>query len=325
MTEITATYVSASSFKVSGSKLDEFSPGRAVWANCGNDGVKYAFVASASYSSPDTTVTLDSVESQSLTANLASVLFGRVKYGATKGNEPLQNLWTMRGHRNGLGLAYKSGGSDEILINAGSLHIHDGTAENIYACQSQLTKSCSVSGTQWYGVYVDPPDSGLVFTASDIELSSTMPTYDQVKQGWYHPTTTDLRCIGFILAINGHVNWFVANGRNHYHSYVSYDYYAASPSNNWTKVTLNVPVGTCSAICLFIIGYKDYSGYLKWRRPGISGWANMIGYINSTLDWSNVPNIVPTDENKQIEIAWEAATTNQAVIYTQGYVLPNGF
>ena len=141
MTEIQATYVSGSSFKVSGSKLDEFSPGRAVWANCLADGVKYAFVASSSYSAPNTTVTLNTNESQELTANLASVLFGRVKYGRTKGNEPLQNIWAMRGHKSGMKLAWKA--NNEIYIGPGAIHIADGELENIYHSSSTITKSLS--------------------------------------------------------------------------------------------------------------------------------------------------------------------------------------
>ena len=75
MAGIAASYVSATSFTVSGDTTDIFTVGRRVRCNCGASGIKIAPVVSSSYSVGDslTTVTLDG---SSLDANLVDVKYG---------------------------------------------------------------------------------------------------------------------------------------------------------------------------------------------------------------------------------------------------------
>ena len=72
------TYVSANSFLVSEDKTSEFVTDRRVKLNCGTDGIKYATVVSSSYSSPNTTVTINE---NTLTNKLVSVLYGIIQPG----------------------------------------------------------------------------------------------------------------------------------------------------------------------------------------------------------------------------------------------------
>jgi hypothetical protein len=69
---MTATYIDANSFKVDGDLTKSFRKGRKVRCDCDTDGIKYRQVASSSYASGETTVTLSTGEA--LTANLQSVL-----------------------------------------------------------------------------------------------------------------------------------------------------------------------------------------------------------------------------------------------------------
>lgn len=329
MTEITATYVSASSFTVSGSKLDEFSPGRAVWANCGADGVRYAFVASSSYSSPNTTVTLDTNESQSLTANLASVLFGRVKYGTTKGNEPLQNLWVMRGHRNGLNLEYKD--SDEIYINTGSFHIDDDSSENIYCAQSQITKQLtSLSASTWYWVYVNPPSSGLVLSSSEIEYSSTVPTYDQVKKGWYHPSTTDWRALGPVYS-NSASNILRFSIRDKFYLFTDVLphanwMYTASPSNSWVTYQFShLPIGNIVTLFYIVALYSNTGSDLHYRITGAGGEGIPIAHCEATSPRGEAKILLNVDVDKKLDFKWNGdPTTNSWWANIMGFILPDG-
>lgn len=75
MADISATYVSPTSFTTSGDMTDILTAGRKVRANCGADGYKTGAVVSASYSSGTglSTVTL---EGEALTANLMGFLYG---------------------------------------------------------------------------------------------------------------------------------------------------------------------------------------------------------------------------------------------------------
>lgn len=74
MAGIAATYVSATSFTISGDKTDIFTVGRRVKCDCGASGFKNVVVASSSCAT-DTTVV---VSGDALDANLVSVKYGVV-------------------------------------------------------------------------------------------------------------------------------------------------------------------------------------------------------------------------------------------------------
>lgn len=77
-----STYVSATSFTVSGDKTDTFHAGRRIRANCGADGLKYGTVNTSSYSTPTTTITLKT-GSDALTSNLEVMQVALVDIGDT--------------------------------------------------------------------------------------------------------------------------------------------------------------------------------------------------------------------------------------------------
>ena len=53
-----------------------------------------------------------------------------------------------------------------------------------------------------YYIYVDPPATGTELAADNLILSADASTFDSAKGGWYHPTITDQRAIG----------WFTTDG-----------------------------------------------------------------------------------------------------------------
>lgn len=69
--EVSATYVSATSFTVSGDMTDDFLVGKWIHADCGADGIKYGTITNVSYVSSTTVTIIESV----LTSNLAGVAY----------------------------------------------------------------------------------------------------------------------------------------------------------------------------------------------------------------------------------------------------------
>jgi hypothetical protein len=324
---ITSTYVSGTSFTVSTDRTADFVQGRAVYCDCGVDGIKYGYVSYSSYSAPDTTIYLDSIESQAITNNLVSVLFSRIISKETGGNAPVQQVWMQRGFKSGLILSYKD--ADEIYIDSGALHIDDGTSENIYCAQSQLTKQLtSLSASTWYAIYVDPPTNGLSLAAEDIEYSSTMPTYNQAKRGWYHPTTTDWRCIGFIKSDGSSavLPFMVAHGFWMFTDYSDDDISGATPSNSWTEYTAPVPIGDVVAEAQITPIYNNAYTRIVCRKTGTIGNGIRIAVLDSTAANKREDFFVKVsvDSSKHFDMKWETATTNTIWMRFLGFYLPVG-
>ncbi len=89
-----ATYVNTTQFTVVDDHTSEFLEGRRVKVDCGVDGYKYSTIQTSSYSSPNTTVTIDEGV---LTSNLSSVLYGIVSMGDT-GSLPYHRHDATEGH-----------------------------------------------------------------------------------------------------------------------------------------------------------------------------------------------------------------------------------
>ncbi len=319
---ITATYVSGTQFTVATDRTTDFNPGVALRMDCGADGIKYGYVSYSSYSAPNTTVYLDSTESQAITANLASVDFSRVLSKETGGNVPLQLIWMNRGFKSGLTLSYKD--ADEVYIDSGALHIDNGSAENVYCAQSQLTKQLtSLSASTWYAIYVDPPDNGLSLVADDIEYSSTMPTYDQAKRGWYHPTTTDLRCIGFIYSnASSQVTAFTISRQIYRLSaLITAQTWADGNVNTSLDITLTVPLASMIAYVFYQgarYGSTSASAYLNVK----GGTSTGIGYIDGSCVKIYSYMLINCDSAKKITASGSARYG--IGIDVVGFVIPDG-
>ena len=96
----------------------------------------------------------------------------------------------------GLYLSRKS--DTELYVSAGEIDIHDGTYIARYNATSQITKSLTgLAGSATYFIYVNPPDSGAI-TATNIEYSTTVPTFTDTRMGYYHPSNY-WRCIGYLI------------------------------------------------------------------------------------------------------------------------------
>lgn len=325
MALITATYVSTTSFTVANDMTGDFVPGIALYCDCGVDGIKYCFVDYSVYSSPNTTVTLDSNESQALTSNLTGCYFSRVKQKEGTGNIPVQLIWMNRGFRSGMTMSYKD--ADEVYIDAGAVHIDNGTAENIYRSASQITKQLtSLSVSTMYYLYVKPPTNGLSITATEIEYTSTAPTYSQAKRGYYHPTSTTWRHIpGWVVRSNASSNilpFTIAGNTYRFSDSVVSLYEGGTPGAVWTDVTSLMALNWCIPIVSVIVLYTNASALLKARANGMAGDGIYIGYVSSTSTSSFAEYAVPVDTSGIFEIGFNTGTTNAVSIRQQGFLFP---
>lgn len=318
---IDAVYVSTTSFTVSEDRTDEFIPGRNVLVDCGVDGYKNTFVSYSTYSAPSTTVYLDSTESQAITANTAGCFLSRVRSSESGGNLPLQVVWMNRGFKSGLTLSYKD--ADEIYIDSGALHIDNGSAENVFCAQSQLTKQLtSLSASTWYAIYVDPPDNGLSLAADDIEYSSTMPGYDQAKRGWYHPTNTDWRCIGFVYSnASSQVTGFtIANQLYRLSAPITAQTWADGNVNTSLDITLPIPLANMIAYVFYQAARYSTtaaSAYLNIK----GGTASGIGYIDGSCIKIYSYMLINCDSAKKITASGSARYGFGADVL--GFVIPD--
>jgi hypothetical protein len=144
-----AVYVSSNQFTVSGDHTSEFLYGRRLKADCGVDGYKYSTIQSSSFSSPNTTVT---IEESVLTSNLSSVLYGLVSPGE-EGSLPIHKHDGTEGH----------GGRIDFTSISGV----PTTYEN-----GKYLKA-TASGTEWVTI------SEAITTL--LELSDTPSSYDEGK------------------------------------------------------------------------------------------------------------------------------------------------
>lgn len=234
------------------------------------------------------------------------------------------------GKKVGLKLSYAS--TSSFYVDGGVIHINDGSNDLILYTPSQLTKSVSgLSASTWYAVYVDPPDTGTLLVAADIEYSSTMPTWDHQKCGWYHPTTTDWRCIGFIRA-NGssQITNFFINGKEWRVVEGSLGLLLGTTvtAAAWTTVTSIIPMGGLTTIAAVEVMITDGWTVLYHRITGFTaahGQLPISCVTNAGLNRQNFHTNLATSSNKQFDVTIYSASTGATVsIYGYGFLLPDG-
>lgn len=170
MAGMAATYISASSFKVSGDYSAQFNQGRRIKCNCGVDGLKYGTVESSSYNGDDveTTIVLEE-DSDDLTANLSEAWYGIVQPG-DEGSVPVHSHTRTQGSGGGISHLHRQQEAATVWIvnhNLGSLFVHVDTI---------------VGGKSVAGTYDEP----------EIEYV----TINQLKLTWTEATSGHCVCIG---------------------------------------------------------------------------------------------------------------------------------
>lgn len=251
---VNATYISTNSFSVIGDLASNFDPGRAILAYHGTYGAKLVYADYCSYDAITglTTVNTIQTESENLSSDLTAIDYSSVKPDTVGlGNIPNEVLYLYRGLRKFMYIQYS--GVTSILINNGYIHVHDGIKDKILWLPGDVTKTQSFNISSWYYVYVTvPSNDSLIITSDNISLSTTVPTLDYLRCGYYNGAS---RCIGFFLTDgSGNISYFYMNNVMFYCILGVHHEYTVTTS--WyLSVVFDAPLG--NLCCHWQTGFGD--------------------------------------------------------------------
>jgi hypothetical protein len=234
--------------------------------------------------------------------------------------------------------------SDTVLLIGAGQYDHDGTTVQDVYWNSQISftigsggsnSGSSAAGTsQWQYLYLDDSaivTQGAALLDADCFLNSTTaPTYDQSKHGWYNASVTNDRCIfAFYIDGSGNITEFFNDGGDMVLYADGVTESSLTASTTWADVTLRMPSFSTKGTVLF---WGDAGGIAGtptkfwWRTNGQSGSTGHLAakIEDDDAEWNTMETVVMTDSTQKIEI--KANNTNSLVMrpYTQGYYFPGG-
>lgn len=231
--------------------------------------------------------------------------------------------------------------TDTVTISPG-VYFHDGTTRQCVFWDADIafdfgsggsnSGSTDLGASQWHYLYLD--DSAIV-TQGSPELdadcflnSTTAPTWSDAKHAYYNGSD---RCI-FAVPTNGSSQLY-----EFFHDGARLFMYAdqitsrspASIGTTWTDVTLNAPGFVRRVITTYYYYWTSAAtaGNLFWRTNGQSGTTghritNVIGNVYYSKAFNTCD--VVCDSSQKIEIKSDAASNQNAGVYTDGWYLPEG-
>ncbi len=212
------------------------------------------------------------------------------------------------------GCAYEIGGgivstSEDVTFTVGS----NGS--------NPTSDDLSTTQAEWHYLYIAAGVSG-TFTAADLFNSTSAPTWDAAKQGWYD--TGGNRCVyAFYNAGNGVVYTFEnRDDRTFLYSYLISNLWGTDVDDIFVDVNFDAP-----AFCTLVLAYISpiFAGQelnVFYRPKGSIGESVLLGG-SANIRISNVMPL-PVSENQKGEVRFGAS--DEAVLYfaTNGFVLPRG-
>lgn len=322
-----ATYVSATSFTVSGDLTAKFDPHRALLCNHSIYGQKICYVDYASYSGGSglTTVNLISTESEALTSDLTSIDFSCIRPTSLGvGNLTLNQMLLAKGIRKGLWIDWYS--NTQININPGIVYIDNGTSKKLCVVPAQLA-AVTLTGitlSAWNYIYVNQPANGVILTATEFTISATAPTWDEAKKGWYKSDDATKRCIMFAKA-----------NASAYLVYFSHNEYVYQWTNNVANTALTLTTTyqvqtvdspfpnimvllEMSSTANLTVGYSVLVHNPSDPDDNTVFWYSQVAQPKQNAEW------IPIDANKQFSV--KVSTSTYAINWTVlQFMFPQGF
>lgn len=217
-------------------------------------------------------------------------------------------------------------------INGGS-YLHIGTTrKEILKVIAELTYTVTSPGTsQWQYLYIDDSALGTsnILVAGSFINSTTAPTYDAIKGGWYNGTD---QCL-FAVKINssGEIIHFTHDGGE----YVSWagnnsgldpSIGDSTPSNSYTDVGFasGMPAFSTQGQAIFNATYVDATALLQWRTKGTSLSGRSIVATGPGVTREYTSFIIGTNSSQQIEVKFSTTTTNSFEAALAGWKFPVG-
>lgn len=211
--------------------------------------------------------------------------------------------------------------ADTITIGPGAYH-HSGTTDQIVYWSSTLTLDMTVSGTDWYYIYID--DSAIVtaglklLTASEITYSTTEPAWSDAKHGWYNGAD---KCIFAVHVTSDSIDAFYHDGGDYVQYVAGIEDRGDADLTARASVTLTIPSYSTKASCY--IGHNLASAAMfKVATTDIDGIPVARVVASTTLGFSFVTH---TAADQKIYIALSDYTgTNNVNLTTLGWFFPVG-
>ncbi|MEO0250200.1 MAG: hypothetical protein ABIN58_11880 [candidate division WOR-3 bacterium] len=229
---------------------------------------------------------------------------------------------------------------DKVTIGGFSIEING----RVYTLGSSTDKTVTgLSASTWYYLFAQAPSSGTELSASDITYSSTAPTYDHAKCGWYD-TTGDKRCFGvFYSDSSSQVMNFIQTGRLVFLMEPITFLSTTTPASTWTAVSVGGPSLGSLLVSIGGRSQSNSSGY------GVYGYVRSYGQSDAVfvggLDVSNnastyvtlpgatksvvvggLPRLL-TNTSGQIEykVSSSSYSISSYKLYLREFWLPGGF
>jgi hypothetical protein len=191
-------YVGANQFSITGDVTGHFPEDRMVRAQLGA-GYVYALVLGALYTEA-LDQTLVTLKASVLDSSLSQVNLGILRPGeesALPGDVArVDQLASRQAGFMTVWADYKN--SSTVTISAGNVEING----SLYSVDAAFDHVVSPSGDAWYWVMAAEPSSDSALTDTEITSTTTSPTYDAAKDGYYSADGSK-RCIGFVLSVSG--------------------------------------------------------------------------------------------------------------------------
>lgn len=217
--------------------------------------------------------------------------------------------------------------SNTQLSLASGGYIHHGTKSQVLLIESTLTHTITSPGTsQWQYLYLD--DSAIVsagtgdITGTEVINSTTTPTYDGIKKGWYNGL--DLCIFADYINGSGFATPFYHDG-----NYVALDVstlvHSSAMGVTWTDADFTdaIPLFSSRAMTTFKQAWVSGSNYqLLWRANGSSDTGHIVLHGDSSVEASY--NTTPTvlDSSQIIELHFSAAVSSVASVWAEGWFFP---
>jgi len=243
---------------------------------------------------------------------------------------------------------FKYSSATQILIGAGEYEVDDGSAPENYYWDSEITftigsggsnASSSAAGTsQWQYLYIDDSAiSASPLVAGSFLNSTTAPTYNQTKHGWYNGSD---RCIfAFYIDSSGNIDKWYHSGADHVMYANMYDpsiLITATSGTTWTDATIPGPAFADEMECTFKMaqdGGDALSTTFYYRVDGDSGDGHLLGTTEGGDDYTEDEHVVgnrrtfiePSTRKIEIKsITNSTQLTAGCIIYVNGYFIPGG-
>lgn len=206
-----------------------------------------------------------------------------------------------------------------VYVNPGKVEINS----TLYKVTSQITKLLtSLTASNWYYIYVKPPSSGKIISSAEIEYTTTAPTENLAKMGYYHGTNTTWRCIGVVYASATDTVFEFDTERGFYRYYEQFLNYSTTITTSWVTVTFTAPAFAKFIQTTFRASTYNVNGHIRYRHYGSSGKHFVLEY-NSTGRSGYNTSLVKCDSSQRGQVYCSGAGTNGLYIYANGFMLPD--